>query len=364
MALSLASRISTSTDVAKGYLLSICYSASIGGLATPVGTAANLIMVDFMKSRYPLAPEITFPVWMGYGVPLAVLFLIVLFLYISSAYLKDSPADALIDEVKSKEFLQQELKKLGNLTWPEKVITADFLITVILWIFRADLIFSGTTCVSWKGCFPGWANIFPNANYIRDGSVATAAAMVLFFIPARDGKGSKILDWNTAKLLNWDVLWLLGGGFALAKGIEDTGLAQFIGLQIHKLPVLPIEILLLMVITLCVFLTEIINNTPVAQVAIPILCGVSEGLRVNPFYLAVPATISASCAFMLPTATGANSIAYSLGYLSVWDMAKAGLFLNLASILIVSLAWFGAGQWAYGTSKPSDFPFWANITSS
>jgi len=172
------------------------------------------------------------------------------------------------------------------------------------------------------------------------------------------------MDWETCKRLNWDLLWLLGGGYALAAGIEQTGLAEWIGLQMQNVAVLPPELILVTIVTIMVFVTEIIANTAAAQICIPILAGLSREIYINPFYLCIPATFAASCAFMLPTATGPNSVIFGYGVLNLWDMISSGLFLNFLSILVLPTCWFAIGQWVYN-ADPRNFPDWAiNSTST
>jgi len=252
---------------------------------------------------------------------------------------------------------------MGKITWSEKVILVVFGIVVLLWMFSNDLIISGSSCNPWHGCVPGWTNLFPHPAYIQESVVPILGVVVLFLIPARDDKNSAILDWQTCNRLHWGLLWLLGGGFALAKGLEVTGLAEWIGAELKGLSVVPPEILVVIVVAINVFLTELMANSPAAQIFLPIAAGLSVEVRINPFYLTVPATIAISCAFMLPSATGPNAVVFCYGVLTVWDMIKCGLVLNFISILAISFGWFAWGQFIFN-ANPREFPDWAIVNST
>jgi len=317
-----------------------------------------------MKLFFPNSPEITFPIWMGVGVPFVLVFLTLLFLYISVKYINPSSKNSNeeINEAHIAHF-QRQLDDMGTLSWPEKVILADFSVLVFLWMFRADIVISGDKCVAWKGCLPGWSNLLPQPDYVRDSTIAIFGALVLFFVPVGDEKHSKVLDWETCKKLSWGLLWLLGGGFALAKAIEETGLAEWLGSILKRGEIFPPEIILVIVVALMVFLTEVIANTPAAQICVPIVIGIAVEIKINPMYLAVPATLAASCAFMLPTATGPNSVVFGYGILKLTDMLSTGMVLNCFSVLALPLCWFAFGQWVYN-ANPRTYPDWAVINAT
>jgi len=252
---------------------------------------------------------------------------------------------------------------MGRMSWSEKVILVVFGMVVLLWMFSNDLIISGSKCNAWHGCLPGWTNLFPYPSYIKESVVPIFAVIVLFIIPARDDKNSAILDWQTCNRVNWGLLWLIGGGFALARGLETTGLAEWIGGELKGLSVVPPEILVVIVIAINVFVTELMANSPAAQIFLPIAARLSVEVRINPFYLTVPATMAISCAFMLPSATGTNAVVYCYGFLTIWDMVKCGLFLNLVSILVIAFGWFAWGQFVF-KANPRDFPDWAIVNDT
>eukprot|EP01120_Amphizonella_sp_Union-15-10_P012411 TRINITY_DN5503_c0_g1_i1.p1 TRINITY_DN5503_c0_g1~~TRINITY_DN5503_c0_g1_i1.p1 ORF type:complete len:545 (-),score=57.83 TRINITY_DN5503_c0_g1_i1:39-1673(-) len=359
---SIMEKIPSSDKLKKGFLLAVAYGSSIAGIITPIGSPPNIVVMDWFSTTYPDAPDITFLLWMATSLPTALLMLSLLYLYISSYYITESNTFTEEDNIQSRKDFKKHLEQLGMMSWPEKVILCVFGLAVFLWIFRSDLIFSGDTCVAWRGCLPGWGSLFPKPHYIRDGSVSIFCAILLFLIPARNESNTKILDWDTVQNISWAVLWLTGGGFALARAIEVSGLAHWIGSQLILLTVLPPQIIVVVVVIVAVFVTEIVANTPAVQIALPILAGIASEAKINPKYFCIPAAHGVSCAFMLPTATGPNSIIFSYGIIKVWDMVKAGALLNVISVISISFCWFIYGQFILG-AEPYSFPDWAKETS-
>lgn len=314
-------------------LLSIAYACNIGGIGTLIGTPPNALMAAFMLENYGI--EIGFAQWMMVGVPLVLLLLpimyIVLSRFIFPIKMKELPG--------GKSIILNQLKKLGEISTPEFRVAIVFTTTAFLWIFR-----------------PLITDVIPG---LSDAGIAITAGVVLFIIPNGKKTGGMLLQWNNLRDLPWGILILFGGGLSLASAISSTGLAAWIGQGVSGLDALPIIILLLVVILIVVFLTEITSNTATAAAFIPILASAAVGIGQNPFLFVIPAAIAASCAFMLPVATPPNAIIYGSGKVSIPQMAKAGIWLNIIVSLILSIACYTLFAYVFGI-EIGIIPDWAN----
>jgi len=321
----------------KILLLSVAYSCTLGGLATLVGTPPNLVLVQTFKILFPEAPPISFGNWMILGLPVSAIMLITTWLLLTKIYFK---VDTNIKF--SKEILLEEYAKLGNISTAEKSVGIIFIITVLLWIFRADLNF---------GLFviPGWQNLLSVPGFINDGTVAVTMALILFTIPVKE-KGKMILDQSVFTKIPWDIILLFGGGFALAKGFTSTGLSEFIGSQLKNFGNIDPFFIIIITAASISFLTELTSNTATTQMILPILAPVAVALGLNPLLLMVTATLSASMAFMLPVATPPNTIIFASSRIRVKDMVKTGFGLNIAGIIIVSLLVYFFGNVIFNLS--------------
>ena len=326
-------------------LLGTAYGASTGGLATLIGTPPNPLFVSNLSLLFPEAPEISFASWMVLGLPLSVLMLLTSWLVLTLIFrLKEMRG--LID----RTVFAAERAKLGPMSWEEKVVLADFVSLAVLWLTRGGL------DVGWMR-LPGWSEILPHGHMIDDGTVAIVAAVVLFMIPSRSRPG-RVMDWPTARWLPWGIVLLFGGGFALAKGFVTSELTVWLGERLAGLSSLPPLLLVVCVCLLITFVTELTSNTATTQMALPVLAAVSAGIGVNPLLLMVPATLSASCAFMLPVATPPNAIIFGTERVRVADMARAGLLLNLAGAVLITLCVYFLGEAAFGCDMTA-MPDWA-----
>ncbi len=299
-------------------MLGIAYSASVGGIATLVGTPPNLVFSGIFSQFFPGLPEVTFARWFLLVAPLALLFFLCLVLFLVFVLLR--PRD--LPPLPGKEFLLKELEEMGPLTGPQRTVLVVFAATALLWIFRADIKVGGFV-------IPGWAGLLGLGRKIQDSTVAIAMGVLLFLLPSGKKHGHRpILQLRALLDLPWDILLLFGGGFALADGIQKTGLAATIGRQLAFLGHLHPFFLLLCVALTLAFLTEFTSNTAVATTMLPILAGLSKDLHMNPMILMVPATVAASCAFLLPVATPPNAIVFGTRYIPIGKMVKAGLVLE------------------------------------
>lgn len=314
----------------KALMLAIAYSASIGGIATLIGTPPNLVLAGIVQEIYEV--EITFSKWIVFGLPISVILLFICWKYLTSY--------AFAFQQKSfpggKAEIQKQLKALGNISYEEKVVLVVFAATAFAWISRSFLL---------KKFIPA----------IDDTIIAMTAGVILFLLPAAKGKSRAILNWKEAVKLPWGILLLFGGGMALAQGFKTSGLAEWIGSQMTLLEGVALILLLLILIAAVNFLTEITSNLATTAMILPILAPMALAIDVHPYILMVGATVAASCAFMLPVATPPNAVVFGSGYLRIIDMVKTGIWMNLISILILTLITYFLLPVLWGF-EPSVFP--------
>ncbi|AUJ23314.1 SLC13 family permease [Virgibacillus dokdonensis] len=297
----------------KALMLSIAYSASVGGIATLIGTPPNAALAGVINKMYGI--ELSFAKWMLFGVPIAWVFIFIIWFYlIKIAYplkLKQLPG--------GKALIHQEKQKLGKPSAEEKAVFTVFILAALAWITRSFLL----------------VQINPNIN---DAIIAMSAAILLFLLPSKNYKDTFLLDWNTAVKLPWGILLLFGGGLAVAAGFTQSGLSEWIGNQLTALQGIHIFIVLLVVAGLVIFLTEITSNTATANMMYPIMAALALALGVHPFVVMIAAGVASSCAFMLPVATPPNAVVFGSGYLRIPDMVKAGVALNIIGSILVTVA--------------------------
>lgn len=305
-----------------GLLLSIAYSASVGGMMTLVGTAPNLIFARFYQQIN--GESISFAQWMIIAVPVGLCLLIVLFVVLSVLYLRGLPNSNDI-----KQVVESEKKQLGGICFAEKVVLIVFSCTALLWITRKGINI-GDFALS------GWGR-FLNSG-IDDGTVAIAMATLLFFIPVQNKNAEKttILDKHVFSELPWSIVLLFGGGFALAFGFSESGLSAYLAVQLQGLKAFSLPVLILTVSAGMNLLTELTSNTATTQLVMPILVSTAKVMDITPIWLMLPAVLSASCAFMFPVATPPNAIIFGSGKIKVIEMVKVGCILNMLAILIIS----------------------------
>jgi sodium-dependent dicarboxylate transporter 2/3/5 len=331
-----------------GIFLGVAYSASIGGIATLVGTPPNLSFARILHILFPDAPQISFASWFVFGFPVSLVFLLSLWIFLSARY---CPAKRQLRV--DRGVFRKQYDELGPMSFEEKVVFADFVVLAVLWLSRADIQI-GQVAV------PGWSRIFPDPSFLNDGTVAIFMAVMLFVIPSRREAGQRVMDWETARGLPWNIVLLFGGGFALASGFKESGLALWLGQRFVGAESLPPVLIVVTVCFFVTFLTELTSNTATAEMLLPILGALGSAIQVNPLFLMIPATMSCSFAFMLPVATPPNAIVFGTGRLRISDMAKAGIWLNLFGILVTTAAVYLIGRAAFDIDL-SRFPDWATM---
>jgi len=303
-------------------LLGMAYAASIGGMGTLIGTPPNLLLAAYLKEEFGI--EITFVRWMAVGLPLVMVFLPLTWLLLTKVVfpirLKAIPGEA--------ELIRGELARQGPMSRGEWAVLVVFLLTAILWMTRPLLV-----KLSLSGHRP--------LAGLSDAGIAIAAAVVMFALPIDPKNGVFLLAWRQARQIPWGILILFGGGLSLASAVKSTGVAEFIGHGVSGLHGLPVPLLMLVITAAIVFLTELTSNTATTATFLPILGAVAVGLDISPVLLVVPMTLAASCAFMMPVATPPNAIVFGSGELTIPQMCKAGLWLNLIAIGLIMALMYG-----------------------
>jgi sodium-dependent dicarboxylate transporter 2/3/5 len=329
-------------------MLGIAYAASMGGMATLVGTPPNLVLQRTFELTFPKATPISFGIWMIMAVPLSVVMILTIWVVLTKLIYR--PPEFLRVDPK---IVKDEYKALGPMTYEEKVVAVVFAITAVLWVFRKNLVLGFIT-------IPGWSNLLPTSKLIDDGTVAIFMASLLFFFPARNPKAktATLMDVTVFKDLPWDIIILFGGGFALAKGFQVTGLADFIGNELQVLAGFSTVTMIGVICTTLTFLTELTSNTATTQMILPILASIAIAMKTNPLLLMIPASLSASCAFMMPVATPPNAIVFGSGRVRIGEMVKAGILINCIGVVVIATLFLLVGTAVFAI-KTGVFPVWA-----
>ncbi|MCO7197905.1 SLC13 family permease [Pseudoalteromonas sp. OANN1] len=302
-----------SQSFAKALLLSITYGASIGGIATLIGTPPNALMAAYLSDSYQI--EIGFATWMMIGVPLSLVMLAFAWFWLTKVTYKVDKEEINVD---TKSLFTSQLKALGEMSRAEKGVFAVFILAAVCWIFRPLI-----------GDITGLK--------LSDTGIAIAAALLLFVLPAKSGSDERILDWESAAKVPWGILLLFGGGLSLAAQIKSSGLADYIANLLAGADAMGLVLGVLVVAALITFLTEITSNTATAAGFLPLLGPVAESITGSPLAWVIPAAIAASCAFMMPVATPPNAIVFGSGEIKIKDMIRAGFVLNIVAIGLITI---------------------------
>lgn len=306
-------------------MLGIAYAANIGGVGTLIGTFPNLVLAGIFENQFPNTQAVTFFEWMKIGLPFTLIFIPLIWIYMIRFAL---PVKGQVLE-NAAEVIRKETEKLGKIQRGEAMIAVVFALTALLWIFRSDIHLGGVI-------LRGWAGLLGVDAYVHDSTVAMGMGILCFILPVDRKKNIHLLDWKHARQAPWDILLLFGGGFAIAAGFSDSGLTEWVGAQLATLQGVPLPILIAAIVLTMTFLTEVTSNTASTQMLLPILAATAQALKVNALLLMLPATIAASCAFMLPIGTPPNAIVFASGRVSLGRMAKTGFFLNLIAVLFIT----------------------------
>lgn len=301
-------------------MLGVAYGASIGGVSTLIGTPPNAVLAGAASEILDI--QIGFVEWMGVGLPFTVLMLPLTWLLLTRVLY---PPGNLAGNAGA--LIEREQSGLGRTSRGEKLTALVFGLTALAWVLRQEKTFGELT-------IPGLETWLP---FLDDSTIAMLAAVILFLLPVDWRKGEFVLDWQTARKIPWGILVLFGGGISLARAMDQSGLAAWIGSAVSALEAVPTLVIIAAVVTLIVFLTELTSNTATTNMAMPIMAGAAVGLDMPPLLLMATAALAASMAFMLPVATPPNAIVFGSGYLTVPQMSRAGIVLNLIAIVAITL---------------------------
>ncbi|MEX3564823.1 SLC13 family permease [Micrococcus endophyticus] len=319
----------TKSNFGTALMLGIAYAASIGSLGTIIGTPPNTLLAGHMAAEHGI--EIGFGQWMLVGVPIAVVLLLACWLLLTRVMFRPE-----IDEVPGgRDLIAAELARLGRMSAPEAKVLVIFVLAALAWI-TVPLLSEYVLGL--------------DSPLLSDAAIAMVVGLVLFLLPAGGGagRGVRLLDWEAAKELPWGVLLLFGGGLALSGQFSKSGLSTWLGEQVRSLGEIPVWVLVVIAAIGILLLTEMTSNTATAATFLPVASGVALGTGVEPLMLAAPVALAATCAFMLPVATPPNAIAYGSGYVTIGQMVKGGVWLNIIAAVLISVASMTLLVWVFG----------------
>lgn len=311
---------------AAAILLGLAFSATIGGMATPVGTPPNMYFFKAYKEAFPTLNDLNFFRWASIGFPLSAIFLISTFFVLRFYYLRKKVTITNL----GKNHFKNHYTTLGKFSYEEKWIAGIFISCMLLWFTRSDITFETFT-------YKGWNHLFSNPKLVDDASVAILAAIVLFLIPSKKNKGEALLEWEDAKKIRYDIILMFGSGFALAYGFDISGLSDWLAHCLVALKGVPLIFIILGICVIVTIISEFASNIASIQLAIPVMIALQKDLDLQPLLLMIPATFAASLGFMLPVATAANTIVFGTKRIDMKDMFKVGLVLDAIGITLITL---------------------------
>ncbi|XP_013921757.1 PREDICTED: solute carrier family 13 member 4-like [Thamnophis sirtalis] len=361
--------------VCKCLSLSISYAATIGGLTTIIGTSTNLIFLEYFNNHYPNSDVVNFGTWFLFSLPISLIMLVLTWFWMHWLFLgcnfretcSISKKKKTKREEMSEKRIQEEYEKLGDISYPEMMTAFFFILMALLWFTREP------------GFVPGWSSFFEQKGYRTDATVSVFLGFLLFLIPAKKpcfwkktkghvnksmdvNSGESIITWKDfEKTMPWEIVVLVGGGYALAAGCKTSGLSMWIGRQMLSLSSLPSWAVSLLACLLVSVVTEFVSNPATITIFLPILCGMSESLQINPLYTLIPVTMCISFAVMLPVGNPPNAIVFTYGHCQIKDMIKAGFGVNIIGLVIVTLA---INTWGIRLFQLDIFPDWAQASNN
>ncbi len=309
---------------ALGLLLSIAYAANIGGAATIIGTPPNVVLIGYLDEIVHYSMD--FSRWLMIGIPVSFGLLVVTYLLLTKVLFPNK-----LGKIEgSDKVIKDQIQMLGPMSREEKIVAFVFFMTAFGWIFKK------------------YINGLIGADLLSDTVTAMSGGILMFLIPVDLKSGKFLMRWEDTARMPWGILILFGGGLTLAKGMETTGLIQLIGNSISDNEHMPIWLLITLLITTMLFMTELMSNVALTTIFIPVVIGIAHGFNLNPVLVSIPVTIAASCAFMMPISTPPNAIVFSSGRIKMREMAKAGFILNIVSVIVLVVATFTIIEWVFG----------------
>uniref|UniRef100_A0A8C7X912 Solute carrier family 13 member 1 n=1 Tax=Oryzias sinensis TaxID=183150 RepID=A0A8C7X912_9TELE len=341
----------------KAMSIGIAYSSNIGGITTIPGTSPNLIFSEYLNQVYPECNSINFGNWLLLCLPISILMLFLtwiwlywLFIGSDFRFLRCHKGQHSEKEMSAKRVIEEEYSSLGTMGSQEIVTGGVFVLMVLLWLTRAP------------GFFPGWASLFPNqSGYFTDANVALLLGLLFFIIPAYGpaNKYEAMITWSEFQAsMPWKVALLVGGGFALAEGTKESGLSLWVAELLTPLGDLPVFAVITVACVIVTMLTEVTSNAATTTIFLPILSPLAEAIHVNPLYILIPTTLCTSFSFLLPVSNPPNAVVYAYGHITIMDMVKAGLGVNVIGLLSVLLA---VGTWGIPLFSLDSYPDWAPV---
>jgi sodium-dependent dicarboxylate transporter 2/3/5 len=325
------------SNLGIGIMLGLAYAADIGGMATVIGTPPNMVFIEMYEILFPDLPLIGFVTWMIIVLPISVLFLFTGWFVLTKMVFK-LPSRRIMG---GHAVIQEKYKNLGRITADEKRAGGIFLLAALLWLTGSDVQIGEQFQLS------GWRSLL-NLPEFKDAAVAIFAAILLFVVPSKSKPKQNILNWEDTKKVPWGILLLFGGGLALAGGFQISGLGDLVGNGFASMKLESPTAAVFSVSFVLTFLTEITSNTAITNLVLPIIAEASKAMNINPALLMIPATLSASCAFMMPVASPTQAIVFGSGYIRIKDMIKGGLWFNLIGIFLVSIIFLVWGRYVLG----------------
>ncbi|XP_013863407.1 solute carrier family 13 member 1 [Austrofundulus limnaeus] len=341
----------------KAMCIGIAYSSNIGGITTLPGTSPNLIFSEYLHQVYPECDCINFGNWLLLCLPISVIVLFLTWIWLYWLFMGSNfrsmcryGAEQSEKEKAASKVLEEEYKSLGPMR-PQEIFTGVvFLLMVLLWLTRAP------------GFIPGWASLFSHqTGYITDATVALALGLLFFIVPAHGlhKKYESMISWDEFQaLMPWKVALLVGGGFALAEGAQESGLSLWVAELLSPLGDLPVLATITIACVIVTTLTEVTSNAATITIFLPILSPLAEAIHVNPLYVLIPTTLCTSFSFLLPVSNPSNAVVFTYGHISIMDMVKAGLGVNVIGVLAVLL---GVGTWGVPLFSLDTYPDWAPV---
>ncbi|MQA09670.1 MAG: DASS family sodium-coupled anion symporter [Pseudonocardiaceae bacterium] len=314
-------------------MLGIAFAATIGGFSTLIGSTPNALIAGYLEDNHGI--RITFADWLMFGLPITVVFgffaWLILTRVIFPPRIKRLPG--------GRGLVRDELAKMGPVTRGERRVIAVFVFAAFSWIFVPLL--AETELIG--GALPWLANV-------TDAGIAMTVALLLFLLPVDAKRGTQVLTWDSAKELPWGMLLLVGGGLSLSSQLTDSGMTEWFGEQVTGLAALPTVVIVLILLVMVMLLTELTSNTATAATFIPIMGGVAAGIDVEVMVLVLPVALAAQMSFMLPVATPPNAMVYGSGYVTMGQLIRGGVWLNVTGLLITMLVMYTLARWMFGVA--------------